>query len=420
MKFDFTSVDISDALKADIEHELRVRKKRSLGFSFSQPLESLYCHYVLSRYHRANLTYVFVGALGVLFFLSADYQLLPDAFSELLQVRVLCFVVVCLIMMGLSRIRTFQEKTYHLIQSFICLGAAWVHVVLMYIGNIAAQHGELHYQNGSILLIILIAAVLRLDFRYTAGCILVIYVTQLYYAGYMLNASYGLIIEQLYIFTTVVVFSGLASARMEHEVRTTFLQSLLIEAEKRALEAARDQLHQLSLTDPLTGLANRRGLEEKIKLVWSQASRQQHPVSVLLVDIDLFKQYNDTLGHPAGDQAIIQVTRCFSAYAKRPSDIIARLGGEEFVLILPQISLPQAKVLGEKIRQAVADRAIPHPSSQHQGVLTISLGLATEIPGPHSHYEALIQRADEQLYRAKSAGRNRLEHDLLAHPSNNA
>ncbi len=413
MKFELTSVDIPHALKTDIEQELMIRRKRSLGFSFSSALESLYCQYGLSRYHRANLVYVFIGALGVLFFLSADYQILPTVFAELLQLRVLCFVIVCLIIYALSRITTYDTPRYHVIQSLICLGALWVHVVLMQIGSIAAQYGEYHYQNGSILLIVLIAAVLRLDFRYASASILAIYLTQLGYAWFILEVNSAFIIEQFFIFTTVAIFSTLANARMEHEVRTTFLQSLLIEAEKRALEDARDQLHQLSLTDPLTGIANRRGLEEKITPIWHQAIRQQQPVSVLLVDIDLFKQYNDSQGHPAGDQAIIQVAQCFSSVAQRPTDIIARVGGEEFVLVLPHIDLPQAKMLGEKIRQGVAALGIEHPASQHQGVLTVSLGLASSVPAPQSRYDALIKAADEQLYRAKQQGRNRLEHEAL-------
>ncbi len=173
------------------------------------------------------------------------------------------------------------------------------------------------------------------------------------------------------------------------------------------------QLEHLSLTDPLTQLPNRRAFERAFDAEWRRARRERLPISLLMVDIDQFKGFNDRLGHPAGDRCLQLVAETLQRVVRRPLDMAARLGGEEFALLLPNTEAAGAARMGEKIRSAVAKLRIQHPTASG-GILTISVGVATDHPsGGALNPNALIERADAGLYLAKANGRNRV-HALVA------
>lgn len=185
------------------------------------------------------------------------------------------------------------------------------------------------------------------------------------------------------------------SIRLDHKV-----------AQRTAeLEAANRKLAELSLTDGLTGIANRRHFNESLAAEWQRAQRQSLPLTVMLIDIDLFKVYNDRLGHQAGDDCLCQVAQTLHLQAQRGSDLVARYGGEEFAIIANADST-QAMQLAEKLRQAVAGLGLPHPGSPARQV-TISLGAVSGIPTSAQAPEAWLRLADNALYQAKAAGRNR-------------
>jgi diguanylate cyclase (GGDEF)-like protein len=173
----------------------------------------------------------------------------------------------------------------------------------------------------------------------------------------------------------------------------------------------RRMLERLANVDGLTELANRRRFDELYAMEWQRAQRNGWPLSVALLDIDAFKQYNDHYGHPAGDRALRAVARTASAWMRRPADLAARYGGEELVLLLPDTDAGQALALMEELRAAVAALQLPHAASQVAPVVTASIGGATlgshgDI-GPESAAE-LFEAADAHLYRAKQNGRNRV------------
>jgi diguanylate cyclase (GGDEF)-like protein len=165
------------------------------------------------------------------------------------------------------------------------------------------------------------------------------------------------------------------------------------------LSEANAKLGQQNLTDALTGIPNRRAYDQKLAEEASRAKRTGAPLSLLLIDIDHFKQYNDSFGHPAGDTALQSVARVLLS-SLRPYDFLARYGGEEFVIVLPATDLADAIVVGERVRGLVAGSDFPHRK------LSISVGVARLDPetGPR----ALVQAADSGLYRAKAAGRNKV------------
>ncbi len=173
------------------------------------------------------------------------------------------------------------------------------------------------------------------------------------------------------------------------------------------LATANHRLELLSLTDPLTGLANRRRLEDFLSTAWKQAQRQQIPIALAMTDIDFFKRYNDHLGHAAGDRCLEKVAACLAENAG-PAHLAARFGGEEFAIVMPDTDLKEASRRAERLRHAVADLAEPHPAVRAR-VVTISVGFASLTPTAEDHQQRLVDLADEALYRAKRLGRNQVE-----------
>jgi len=174
------------------------------------------------------------------------------------------------------------------------------------------------------------------------------------------------------------------------------------------LKRYRDMLADLSARDGLTGLANRRRLDEFLDQEWLRARRSQSPLSLCLMDIDFFKRFNDRYGHAAGDDCLRRVALALASVSRRPADLVARYGGEEFVCVLPDTDAAGAALLADKFRDAVIALAIPHADSTVAEFLTISGGIATAIPTDESSPAQLLEAADQTLYQAKKAGRNRV------------
>lgn len=174
------------------------------------------------------------------------------------------------------------------------------------------------------------------------------------------------------------------------------------------LKRHRDLLTRISATDGLTGIPNRRYFDEYILTEWRSASRNQTPLSVVLMDIDFFKPFNDNYGHLVGDDCLKEVAQVLDASLNRPADLAARYGGEEFVAVLPETDANGAWLIADKLRQAVAGLGIPHEYSKVADNVTLSLGVATCIPTVLSTPEELLQAADKSLYKAKMSGRNQV------------
>ena len=196
---------------------------------------------------------------------------------------------------------------------------------------------------------------------------------------------------------------GTAAAYMvERAQRRAFLQERLLELESR-------RHAELARIDPLTGLANRRRLDRALEEEWGRARRLGYPLALLMIDIDAFKAYNDALGHQAGDTCLRRVAKTVALWARRPGDLAARYGGEEFAVLLPGTPLEEATQMAKRIRAAVAELGIEHPTSPVATVITVSVGCAAVVPGRGIRADTLLAAADAALYRAKHGGRDRVE-----------
>jgi diguanylate cyclase (GGDEF)-like protein len=180
---------------------------------------------------------------------------------------------------------------------------------------------------------------------------------------------------------------------LERANRTNFLESRL--------------LKEMASRDGLTGIYNRRILDEHIDTVWQQSMRERAPIALLLVDIDYFKAYNDYFGHQAGDESLRHVAQSLARCARRPLDFIGRYGGEEFALVLYYASREYVEEVAARIQQSMEDLQLKHPASPVAKHLTVSIGAACVVPAPDRSPFGFVQLADEALYEAKGQGRNR-------------
>jgi diguanylate cyclase (GGDEF)-like protein len=206
---------------------------------------------------------------------------------------------------------------------------------------------------------------------------------------------------------------------LEHQVadRTASLNALNLQLRQEidvrqraesALQQANQELQRITLLDGLTGITNRRGFDQYLDQTWHQARRSLAPLSLLLLDVDHFKAYNDHYGHPAGDVCLQRVAQAIQRPIHRATDLVARYGGEEFAVILPNTDATGARHIAERLRQAVEDLALPHAHSSTGNHVSISLGSATIHPDSLTVPEDLIAIADHNLYQAKQQGRNRV------------
>lgn len=206
--------------------------------------------------------------------------------------------------------------------------------------------------------------------------------------------------------TREVVFT-----RDEQGLPTQVLGSVQDISDRKHAEAALQQanlaLQHLAAVDSLTQVANRRRFDEYLEQEWYRSARQGQPLSLILCDVDYFKQFNDCYGHPKGDDCLIQIAQTMSHVLKRSTDLIARYGGEEFGVILPNVFSEGAIAVAHMIQAAIQQLQIPHRESQISDVVTVSLGIATLIPLSDQSFNTLIGLADQALYEAKARGRDR-------------
>ncbi|WP_369815875.1 GGDEF domain-containing protein [Achromobacter sp. 2789STDY5608615] len=184
-------------------------------------------------------------------------------------------------------------------------------------------------------------------------------------------------------------------------------QIVLYRRETRLREAVERQLEREAQTDGLTGIANRRTFDEALAREWASAGRDGQPLSLLFLDADRFKLYNDRYGHQEGDQLLKMLALTLRGKARRPRDLAARYGGEEFVALLPDTARARAIDIAEHIRQAVVGLRAQHEDNEG-GIVTVSIGVATMVPRAGEDAAALVEAADAAVYRAKETGRNRV------------
>lgn len=214
-------------------------------------------------------------------------------------------------------------------------------------------------------------------------------------------------INSFVVFTSSALFTLLANFRLEASERQSYLLLLREQLKTRAALKDNQTLTKISTTDPLTGVANRRHFDSVLAQHWGKAITEGTILGMLVIDIDCFKNYNDRYGHLQGDTCLRQVALEMQRHIRQEIDLVVRYGGEEFVVLLPNASASSAYLATERIRQGIEALGIPNEGVTHSPVVTVSIGVAVVRPSSALAPSTLLSYADEALYQAKRAGRNR-------------
>jgi diguanylate cyclase (GGDEF)-like protein len=286
----------------------------------------------------------------------------------------------------------------------------FIRELLMMVANIAApasiillltlaQDGDMTATRGGLTIVLLfITVVVRLRFWYaTVACFSLVGVQVS--APVLFNTP---VPGNVPLVVATIAATLIANYTLEREYRLNYLQRVLGRIQGANLAAMVDQLHDLSLRDALTGLPNRRALDSQL----DELCADREPFSVILVDVDSFKAFNDLYGHQVGDDCLRRLAAMLRASLRRTTDRVTRMGGEEFAVVLPLTKLADAYTMAERMRKSILDLRIPHTGSATGDVVSISAGVS-EARIPTTPGEVLT-RADKALYQAKSEGRNRV------------
>ena len=394
-----------EATLLEAENELRAVVERGFRFlRFPPRIENLFYGHDTPRRRKRYLILGLVAVVLYNVFCFSDMIVLRDIYTvawfiRLAMVTPLMFIIFLLIY--LRKLERLTDPMIGLLMIIICFS---ILVMLL----LSKDPNEIHYHTGVIIIIIFGNIVVGLRFITALVCsaiVLVLYSALLPIATTMPPEA---IINHSLVLSTAIVMSLIGNYQMEAELRRVFLVSLLNRVDSIKLEQSNRILEQLSISDPLTGLYNRRYFDSALEREWRASQRSGKPLSLLYIDIDHFKSYNDTYGHKTGDTCLVRVAETIRSAARRPYDVCARYGGEEFVSLLPGTDVEQALGIAERIRTEVEGMCIANYRSDAAPNLTVSIGLAggmTQlIPGPYS----LIDAADNAMYRAKREGRNRV------------
>lgn len=385
-----------------------IEKCRAKGFSllvFPLIIEQIFLADTLeSRRKRFFILGIIAIAMYNLF-LFTDREMLPDIYLTAWKIRLGIFtplMIICLLLMRLPAFARFLD----FITDFLLLLASASIIVML---ELSRHPNVVHYHTGIILIVMFGNIVVRLRFWHAFGVSLLTFLLYVLAVSRIEMMPPPVAINSSVVLLSAIIISLLANYQMENDQRANYLRELLTEIETIRLKETKAQLEQLSSSDDLTGLANRRHFDACLDAEWKMAVNYRSPLSLLFLDVDDFKPYNDHYGHQAGDVCLRKIAAVLRQTIRRPQDICARYGGEEFVVLLPNTFQENAAQLAENIRKGVERGKIPHIHSRAASYVTVSIGIASMMPRPGLDQNILIEMTDKALYKAKEMGRNRVQ-----------
>ena len=354
------------------------------------------------------------GVLSLLVFngfLLTDWLIAPDVLQQAVQVRLGLFTPVALLVLGFAALWSdlvLKRLPTWFIESVVMISSVSAAASVAYILSITQSIGSAYYHVGFLMVLAYGNVVQRLRFWYAVTTSAAILGMHLWCSMMIVTPEPRLMppVTALLLFTSV--FTLMANYALERDERRRFLLSLRRRHLLQQLDNAHEQLQRISRVDGLTGVFNRHHVQEYLEQAWRRAAHQGDEFAVILLDVDHFKKYNDFYGHQAGDTCLQQVAQALKGSLRRPIDLVARFGGEEFIAVLPQADAAQASQAAERVRLAIEGLRLTHAASDTAPVVTVSVGVASgkATPGRDSH--TLVEAADQALYRAKHGGRNRV------------
>lgn len=380
---------------------------------FSPELELIYRQTRLPTQSQRYRWAAWAAMLFINFTLLIDHLLLPGYFEQALMVRLGFCTPLMLIGTGLLYLRSAYWWN-HLVVLFMIGVATFSHLAYMWLID---HPNILHYHHSLILVVLFSLIIVRLPLLWSLSMVIGVLAIYMGVSNFLAVSSFELTRDVLIILSLAAVMGMMTVYQMEREDRRQFAQQSLLHLNTLRLEQANADLDRLSRLDALTDIANRRCFDEALDVAWRTAQRKQGWLSVILIDVDHFKAFNDQYGHAAGDHCLQQVAHALMGSLFRAHDLVARYGGEEFVVLLPETGAEAAQAVAERLLDAVRELQIPHDGNSAAAVVTFSAGVACVQPQAGRRPESLLSVADAALYSAKAGGRNRV---CVAEPAGSA
>lgn len=371
---------------------------------FPDAVEAVFQREYVELYHWQMMVGALLGLLGFLVSGVVDRLLLPDeALLRVWGIRYgvsVPFILALWLVIRSGRWRQQRQILLFLLSLVSCLSM----LVMAWQLPLAINRP---YVFSVVLVEIFAFCLLRLQFRLAVSCAALVALAHV--GGWLWwgDGAWGSLVLEVYFVEGGALACLGACFFMEQGARRSFLQRTALRHKEQELLVANAALSRLAAADGLTGLANRRRFDQRLHEEWQRAQRDRSPLSLLMVDVDYFKLYNDHYGHQQGDECLRRLAGALARQARRPADLAARYGGEEFTLLLPETEAEGALEVAEQLRQEVLSLALPHAASKVAPTVTISVGVASLVPGPEVASDGLVAAADQALYAAKHAGRNR-------------
>lgn len=392
----------------DIEYIQQTLKARPLFFTFPLALHRLFLTKRVedsSYYIRSGqwLLLLMFSVIGVVAWTCYRDLFVADHFHILKFIEIPLGLSILFIIYG-HRISGVREHFHRVMFPVAVFQITIIHLLI----SLSTDSGYYIYAVFNQMITMLLIA---LGIRFTTKILALIY-TLSGLSGIALVSTLHLPVDYLafsYYFglygLIVIALAGIA----ERQERFAFLQELLVNYQTKELAHLNQKLDRIAHEDALTGIANRRSFNVALEREWDIALREQSSLSLLLMDVDFFKRYNDTYGHEDGDQCLQAIAQAIHSAMMRPADLAARYGGEEFVVLMPDTDTQGAMMVAERILLSVDSRQIPHASSTAAPHVTLSIGITTLIPNTKQTLQDAIRQADEALYKAKEKGRHQYQ-----------
>ncbi len=386
------------------EHIRRFEAGRITAFWFPPELETCYLADTVASRGRMLLVQGLIGLLAYDFFLVGDYLLTPAQFVRAVMIRLALFTPL-VILTTLLLVRRRSAVLMEFGAACLCIAGAGA-ILTIHPGVDAGD------QIGLIVMLLTANCILRIELPFAAvvSTVMLLMNTVELYSDRLFSVA-----EKWYAGGTmawVALLTLVANYTMTRERRYNYLLQLRGRLQRGLLAGINAELLALSSTDRLTGLPNRRAYDERLMELWRIAQERNEPFSAVMVDVDFFKRLNDTHGHTYGDKVLQRVASLLQQALRSEGDFVARFGGEEFVVLLPNSDMEAAVKVAERMRTLVQVAGSPAMQKDSPFIpsdlwTTVSCGVATCLPGGASDPHRLIMDADSALYRAKKEGRNR-------------
>ncbi|HIV69513.1 MAG TPA: GGDEF domain-containing protein [Candidatus Aquabacterium excrementipullorum] len=375
------------------------------GLRFPPQLERRYRKHNMEDRRKLLGINVLIGMLIYNLFVLLSRDMFPDVSHRVLVMQGALSVFLFAAALPIYARKRLAPNLY---ESVFCVGSSMVAVISAWMLSQSQETSTLAYCVALVLVPMFSGVGARQPFWFTCVPAVITVVVALALFKPVGEVQSLVFSQSAFQIVNTTLYTLILAYTLDYGARKAWLLAQVDRLQGEALHEATERLHRLSVQDPLTGLPNRRQFEADLLRLWRESARERQPVGLLIVDVDFFKLYNDGYGHPEGDRCLQRLAGVLREVAERHQALVARLGGEEFSLMLPGADAARMLAVGQAVGQAVREAGIAHRHSRVAGHVTVSIGAGSLMPLRAADRHQLLKVADQALYRAKTTGRDRV------------